>query len=174
MEEISHFIEKQWLFGSFCPPPAPHFVPLLGQSIPKFSRTLNITNRHVEATSWEMSEVKCHEEQRSRVPSEWVDKCYMSASCLKTRRMISLSSGPTEITAGRRAARLSKQTPARGARGTTESCNLESNQLSMTSVSLSGRRRRDGWRQEMLMLGLKLLRLRKWFQQLRGRSKMEK
>lgn len=85
----------------------------------------------------------------------------MSASCLKTRRMISLSSGPTEITAGRRAARLSKQTPARGARGTTESCNLESNQLSMTSVSLSGRRRRDGWRQEMLMLGLKLLRLRK-------------
>lgn len=69
----------------------------------------------------------------------------MSASCLKTRRMISLSSGPTEITTGdERCSRLSQQTPARGARGTMESCNLESNELSMTSGSLSERRRRDG------------------------------
>ena len=59
--------------------------------------------------------------------------------------MLSLSSGPTEIMAGdERLARLSQQTAARGARRATESCNLKSNELSMTSVSLSGRRRRDG------------------------------
>lgn len=86
----------------------------------------------------------------------------MSASCLKTRRMISLSSGPTEITIGdERRSCLSQQTPARGARGTMESCNLESNELSMTSGSLSERRRRDGSVQKMLMLCSKLLRLQK-------------
>lgn len=73
----------------------------------------------------------------------------MSASCLKTRRMISLSSGPTEITVGDECwTRLSQQTPARGAHGAMESCNLESNELSMTSVSLSERRRRDGSKQK--------------------------
>lgn len=73
----------------------------------------------------------------------------MSASCLKTRCMISLSSGPTEITVGdERRARLSQQTLAGGVRGAMESCNLESNELSMTSVSLSERRRRDGFTTE--------------------------
>lgn len=98
----------------------------------------------------------------------------MSASCLKTRCMISLSSGPTEITVGdERRARLSQQTPARGARNAMESCNLESNELSMTSVSLSERRRCDGSRQKMLMLCSKLLQFQKLFQLLRKCNKME-
>lgn len=76
--------------------------------------------------------------------------------------MISLSSGPTEITAGDELrGRLSQQTAARGASSVMESCNLESNELSVTSVSLSERRRRDGLRQEMLMLYSKLMHLQK-------------
>lgn len=51
---MSHFIERQRLFGSFCPFPAPHPIPLLEEIkyIPKFSRTLIITNHHAEATSY--------------------------------------------------------------------------------------------------------------------------
>lgn len=89
--------------------------------------------------------------------------------------MISLSSGPTEITVGdEQRARLSQQTPAREARSAMESCNLESNELSMTSVSLSERRRHDGSGQKMLMLCSKLLQLQKLFQLLKKCNKMER
>lgn len=176
---MSYFVETRWHFGSFCPLPAPH--PILFSKkmmyIPKFSRTLIITNRHAEANPVHVHHGKwgrSHEELCRLVLSEWVNKCYMSASCLKTRCMISLSSGPTEITLGdERRAHLSQQTPARGARGAMESCNLESNELSMTSVSLSERCRVDGSRQKMLMLCSKLLQLQKLFQLLRKCNKME-
>lgn len=127
IEEMSRFIETQWLFGSFCPlssPPSPPTPPPhspLGRRrvrkkntnvkyIPKkkdfreLLLLLIVMRRrplHVHDGKWG----RCQERRCCRVPSEWVDKCYMSASCLKTRCMISLSSGPTEITVGRRAAR---------------------------------------------------------------------
>lgn len=89
--------------------------------------------------------------------------------------MISLSSGPTEITVRDECwTRLSQQTLARGAHGAMESCNLESNELSMTSVSLSERRRRDGSEQNMLMPCSKLLQLQKIFQLFGKRNKTER
>lgn len=143
---------RQWLFGSFCPS-----SPLGGNQV--HPKIFNNSHYYWSSSGGDLLHVhhgkwaRCHEEHCCHVLTEWVDKCYMSASCLKMRCMISLSSGPPEITVGdERRARLSQQTPARGTRSTMESCNFESNELSMTSVSLSERRRRDGSRQQMLML----------------------
>lgn len=172
-KKCNFFIRTQWLFGSFCPLSATLPVSIIKKThkkkkcIPNFSRTTIIINRQAEATlymhhgEWE----RCHEKQHCLVLCEWVDKCYMSASCLKTLCMISLSSGPTEITAGdERWAGLSQQTAASRAHSTVESCNLESNELSLTTVSLSERRGRDGSGQKMSVLCSKLMHLWKSFQ----------
>lgn len=167
-------METQWLSGSFCPLSAS--LPILSKKkkknnskkyIPKCSRTLIIINRHAEATPSMCimgNEGGVMRGNLCLVLCEWVDKCYMSASCLKTLCMISLSSEPTEITAGdERRARLSQQTTVSRARSTTESCNLESNELSMTTVGLSDRDRKcDGLGWEMPMCS-KLMQLPKLF-----------
>lgn len=184
IEEMFHLIDTidLWqLLSSSSSPSCPSWKRRLqkkNRSIPKFAKTLIIINRHAEATPFHVHHGKwerCHQEQRCLVLLEWVDKCYMSVSCLKTLCMISLSSGPTEITAGDELrGRLSQQTAAREASAVMESCNLESNELSVTSVSLSERRRRDGLRQEMLMLYSKLMHLQKWFQQLTKYNEKER
>lgn len=48
-EKMSRFIERQWLFGSFCHWLAPHPISHLGWSVPKFPRTPIIAK--AEATS---------------------------------------------------------------------------------------------------------------------------